>query len=614
MASLEPEKTRVETTQHEPKVDYPSASSSEETLVGVNKVQAANSVGPKTKWVLYISIGLAAYIYSLDGTTTWQYLVYATSSFFEHSFSGTIDTAGAIIIAIGKPLMAKLADVIGRAETFIIVGVLYAVGYAMIAGAKNVGTIAGGMIIYRFGYTGLQILQQVLIADITTLRWRGIMSALVSAPFIINAFVSAEIAESILPAPDAQGLRPAGDESWRWGYGMFAIMVPVILIPICGSLLWAQHKARKERRYLRDESSAGTKVKRALIDMDIGGLFLILASLGLILIPLGLAPKAVRQWKTPSMIAMITVGAVMFPVFLLYEFFVPKRPVFPMRWLLRMPILGACLIGFFDFVSFYLQYQFLFSFMTVTQPTWSNRVLNYFMQTQTVALTVFGILAGVIMAATRRFKWMLIIGLLIRLLGVGLMLHARSPSGNVASLVMCQVLQGIGGGFAAISTQVGAQAAVSHVDVATVTAMVLLLTEIGNGVGTAAATTIWTEYMPRALAEHVPGNNATLNAQLFGSITTIMTYPLDDPIRVGAIEAYRSVMHRLVLGALIVAIFPPIFAFIFMKDIRLGDTQNAVDGKNLAGEQVEDGQLGHHGEAVVPLSGGRERKVSVAGV
>jgi hypothetical protein len=72
---------------------------------------------------------------------------------------------------------------------------------------------------------------------------------------------------------------------------------------------------------------------------------------------------------------------------------------------------------------------------------------------------------------------MLVTGLCIRLMGVGIMFHARGPNGNTASLVMCQVLQGVGGGIAAIATQTAAQASVSHVDVATVTAMFLLLTE-----------------------------------------------------------------------------------------------------------------------------------------
>jgi len=138
---------------------------------------------------------------------------------------------------------------------------------------------------------------------------------------------------------------------------------------------------------------------------------------------------------------------------------------------------------------------------------------------------------------------MLLIGLLIRLLGVILMLHARSENGSVYSLVLCQILQGMGGGFAAISTQVSAQAAVAHVDVATVTAMVLLLTEVGNSVGSAVATGIWAEYMPRELAAHVPTTNQTLLNELYGSITDIALYPVNDPIRIGAIEAYQAVMY-----------------------------------------------------------------------
>jgi len=38
-------------------------------------------------------------------------LTISTSAVLEHSVAGTITTAQAIIIAIGKPLMAKLADV-----------------------------------------------------------------------------------------------------------------------------------------------------------------------------------------------------------------------------------------------------------------------------------------------------------------------------------------------------------------------------------------------------------------------------------------------------------------------------------------------------------------------
>ena len=68
------------------------------------------------------------------------------------------------------------------------------------------------------------------------------------------------------------------------------------------------------------------------------------------------------------------------------------------------------------------------------------------------------------------------------------MIHSRGANASDAEVVWSQLLQGIGGGFAAIASQVGAQASVKHVDVAMVTAVVLLVTEIGGAIGSAIGT------------------------------------------------------------------------------------------------------------------------------
>jgi MFS family permease len=92
-------------------------------------------------------IALVAYIYSLDGaspashtlhvlsvvscagTTTYQYLAYATSSFGDHSALATIQVAQAIILAVAKPPAAKIADLFGRAEAYAFFVLLYTLGY-----------------------------------------------------------------------------------------------------------------------------------------------------------------------------------------------------------------------------------------------------------------------------------------------------------------------------------------------------------------------------------------------------------------------------------------------------------------------------------------------------
>lgn len=53
-------------------------------------------------------------------------------------------------------------------------------------------------------------------------------------PFVINSFVSAAVVSGVL----------AGG-GWRWGYGMFAIIMPGCLIPVIGSLFYGQIKAKK---------------------------------------------------------------------------------------------------------------------------------------------------------------------------------------------------------------------------------------------------------------------------------------------------------------------------------------------------------------------------------
>ena len=61
--------------------------------------------------------------------------------------------------------------------------------------------------------------------------------------------------------------------------------------------------------------------------------------------------------------------------------------------------------------------MYLYSFVLVVKP-WSTLDATYFMQTQTIALTVFGITAGGLMYYVRYYKPWLIFGLIIRLMYV----------------------------------------------------------------------------------------------------------------------------------------------------------------------------------------------------
>ncbi|KAI6000943.1 hypothetical protein EDC04DRAFT_2791361 [Pisolithus marmoratus] len=450
----------------------------EEAHVGARKVEAALQVyGRYSRWGLF-----ARY-----ASTTSAYLTFATSSFGEHSLIGAITVVQSLIVAVGKPVIAKIADVSSRGTAYV------TVRYSVIASAPSVGAIAGGIILYAIG---LQLLTQIVIADITTLTWRGLVVSLASAPFIINAFVGPNISSAVIE-----------HLGWRWGYGMFAIVMPLVLAPLITTLLWGERKAKKLAlvdsllgsvrsrarslsRYSQSSRSSKSgcrlnydilkqRSQRMAEQLDLVGLILLGAAISLILLPLTMSVKG--SLRSGPIIAMLIIGVALLGVFAYWDIRVAKVPVMAPRFVRNRSVVLAAFIGFFDFMSFYLTYTYLYSFVLVVKP-WSLVNATYFMQVQSGALTFSGI-------------YVLVIGLIVR--------FVRCASSSSAELVATQILQGLGGGLAAISSQVGAQASVTHADVAIITALVLLLTEIGAATGNACGGSLVPGYEIWEMTRHL---------------------------------------------------------------------------------------------------------------
>jgi MFS family permease len=290
------------------------------------------------------------------------------------------------------------------------------------------------------------------------------------------------------------------------------------------------------------------------------------------------------SWKNGSIVATLIAGIVLLAVFAIWDLRYASRPVIAPRFIKNRSVVCAAFIGFFDFMSYFLTYTYLYSFVLVVKP-WSLVNATYFIQVQSVALTFFGILAGLSMRFLHRYKYVLVIGLVIRLIGVAMMIHSRGGNASDAELVWTQILQGFGGGFAAVSSQVGAQASVHHADVGIITAVVLLLTEIGGAVGNACAGAIWSNTMPDNLEKYLPWLTDEQRAELFGSITSAASYPLGDPVREGVISAYDDTMKIMVTLATVLSVIPILLA-LAMPNWYLGDMQNAVDAADLTGRSV----------------------------
>ncbi|KAG8834616.1 hypothetical protein FRC17_008097 [Serendipita sp. 399] len=122
-----------------------------------------------------------------------------------------------------------------------------------------------------------------------------------------------------------------------------------------------------------------------------------------------------------------------------------------------------------------------------------------------------------------------------------------------------------------------------------VTAVVLLITELGGAIGSAIAGAIWTNLMPRNLAKYLPDVSEEERNRLYGSTISIATLDPSDPIRIGAIAAYGDTMKILIIVALVIGILP-IFIALLMPNYYLSDAQNAIDGLDITGKKVADSQ------------------------
>lgn len=211
------------------------------------------------------------------------------------------------------------------------------------AGSNNVKAFASAQIFYSAGSTGLQILQQIFIADTSDLLNRALFSSLPDIPFLITVWVGSPIAQSLLK-----------HTTWRWGYGLWAIVLPVAFSPLALALFLNFRKAKKQHLLPGSPWNGTTFVgglKHLWYELDVMGLLLLSAAISLILIPLTLAATAKHGWHNASIIAMIVIGCICLVVFPLWESSakLAPRPFIPLRMLTNRNVLAGCAIGFFYF-------------------------------------------------------------------------------------------------------------------------------------------------------------------------------------------------------------------------------------------------------------------------
>ncbi|KIW00966.1 uncharacterized protein PV09_07488 [Verruconis gallopava] len=496
---------------------------------GVQKIEAVTTAWSKWSlaallfniWLIFLTNGFRiAILASLSP--------YVTSDFQSHSLLTTIGIVADAMTAATYIPMAKLLDVWGRAEGFLLMAGSATLGVILMATSRNLPTFCAAQVFYSIGFAGIIYTIAVLAADVTSIKNRGIAFAFTSSPYMITAFAGSKAAEAFLE-----------HVNWRWGFGAFAIIVPGVTLPMFIMLKVKQHQAESRGiiALKRSDEPVIKQIWDGIIGFDVPGVILFAGGLTVFLLPFTLATYAPNGWSSDYIIAMIVTGFVILLIFGLYEVYVAKSPFLNYRFLTDRTVIGACLFDATYQISYYCWNSYFTSFLQVVCNL-SVANAGYVNSTFQVVSGVLLFIVGYLVRRTGRFKWLFLVCLPLYLLGLGLMIHFRQPNQYIGYIVMCEIFISMGGSVFILLVQLAVLASVDHQHVAAVLSLLYVSGSIGGAIGNTISGTIWTNTFYKALLRYLPDSALPQAATIYSSLSAQLAYPENSPERIAIQKAY----------------------------------------------------------------------------
>ncbi|KAF9895085.1 Siderophore transporter [Aspergillus nanangensis] len=500
---------------------------------------------------LFFGVFLIAYVYGLDGMTRFTFQATATSYFEKHSLLSTINVLRSVIAAAAQPTMAKIADVFGRTEVVLLSVVFYTIGTVVEAAATDMPTFCGGAVLYQIGYTGMMLLVEVLVGDLTSLRSRLLFSYIPAAPFIINTWISGNVTSAVL-----------ANSTWQWGIGMWAIIFPICAIPLAASLFFGHYKAKRAdpAAYLSSLPKVGwwQFTQELFWYLDTIGVLLLIAFLALILVPFTIAGASAEQWKTAKVLAPLIIGILIFPVWVIWE----RRcshPMVPFKLLKDRAVWGALGIAIMLNTAWAMQGEFLYTVLVVgfgESVTSATRIASLY----SFASVITGCILGAIVLFVKRLKPFIVAGTVLFMVAFGILIYFRGgpdPSSH-SGVIGGQVLLGIAGGMFPYPAQASIQAATKHEHLAVITGVFLASYNIGSALGNTIAGAIWRQTLPGELLKNM-GDAAAATAAFASPFEWIVDYPMGTPERDAVVASYRHTQRLLCIAGICLTV--PLITF-----------------------------------------------------
>ncbi|PNY26684.1 Major facilitator superfamily transporter [Tolypocladium capitatum] len=480
---------------------------------------------PKKSMGFYLSftgIQIMVFIYSLDATT----LAVAIPTIAAQLGGTTLESFWAsisylLLAVVTQPLYSAVSDAFGRLAPLYFALLIFAAGSIVFATAQSMILVIVGRVLQGIGGGGIDVLGEIIVTDMTTLRERpfylGIMALPVAAGSVLGPTFGALFSDFV---------------TWRW--------IGWINLPILGAAFPLVFF------FLRLRSPV-TTISNGLKGLDWLGMALFTSGCTAFVVPLSWA-GALFSWSSWRTLLPLILGIAVLAIFTVYES-KPTAPLMPHR-LFRSRTASLTLFGSF------IHGMLLFPLLQYLPLFYQAIILDTRIQ---VALTmlptnVICVLAAFVSAIAvgilgRGYRWGIWLSWIFTTLGAGLLiLMDPSTSSNMQRGI--PILCGAGVGGLLRLNQLPIQASLKSVD-DTGMAVTLLITFrlLGGLTGLAIGSTMFSNaFAPYVhLIKGYPDSMALPNdaSQAIGFIPHLRTINLPPETMEITQQAYLASLRQL---------------------------------------------------------------------